>query len=409
MKIALSVAEMSVGGIANFVLNLSQMLDVAGHEVLVIAQQPGAWWPRLAERSVNGYCLPRRRWDSVWQQAKRFAAYLTAEQVDLLLVNIGIDNGLPMSALPLLPKQLPVLVVLHNDRPEVYTLAARHDPFWNCAVAGSPKVQQSAIACFEKRKEVFWIPYGIHIPTDEPQVALTSPTPLRLLFVGRLDNHQKGIFRLPAILVACRQQQLPVGLTIIGDGPDQTRLSQLFKLAGVADLVELRGFQPHAQMLAALQGHHGLLLPSNYEGSPLVLLEAQAHGCVPIAARLPGITDQVVQDGVSGFLVNPAEVEEYVRSIAQLLVPERWCRLRNNGIALSKQHFSLNRMGERYLALFTEMAQGAYPRPSARTSLYVPAFLRFGWRNYLPAPLLNLRRQVGRRLLRRGWQRQEMV
>lgn len=387
MKIALSIAEMSVGGIANFVLNLSQSLCQAGHEVLVIAQRPGAWWPRLAEHSVNGYCLPRRRWDSVWQQAQRFAAYLTAEQVDLLLVNIGIDNGLPMSALPLLPKQLPVLVALHNDRPEVYTLAARHYPFWNCAVAGSPKVQQSAIAHFEKRKEVFWIPYGIRIPTEEQRVALTSSTPLRLLFVGRLDDHQKGIFRLPAILATCRQQQLSVQLTIIGDGPDQTRLCQLFKLAGVADLVEQRGFQPHSQMLAALPDHHGLLLPSNYEGSPLVLLEAQAHGCVPIAARLPGITDQVVQDGVSGFLVNPAEVEGYVKSISQLLAPERWCMLRNNGISLSKQHFSLNRMGERYLALFSEIAQGAYPRPSARARLYEPAFLRFGWHDYLP-PLL---------------------
>jgi len=409
MKIALSVADMSVGGIANFVLNLSQTLTEAGHEVLVIAQRPGAWWSRLAEIGVRGYCLPRRRWDSVWQQARRFAAYLTAQQIDLLLVNIGIDNRLPMLALPLLPDSMPVALVLHNDRPEVYELAAINRGAWNCAVAGSPKVQQSAIAHFEKRKEVFWIPYGIRIPTEEQRVALTSSTPLRLLFVGRLDDHQKGIFRLPAILATCRQQQLSVQLTIIGDGPDQTRLCQLFKLAGVADLVEQRGFQPHSQMLAALPDHHGLLLPSNYEGSPLVLLEAQAHGCVPIAARLPGITDQVVQDGVSGFLVNPAEVEEYVRSIAQLLVPERWCRLRNNGIALSKQHFSLNRMGERYLALFTEMAQGAYPRPSARTSLYVPAFLRFGWRNYLPAPLLNLRRQVGRRLLRRGWQRQEMV
>ena len=42
MKIALSVAEMSVGGIATFVLNLSQALSQAGHEVIVIAQRPGA-------------------------------------------------------------------------------------------------------------------------------------------------------------------------------------------------------------------------------------------------------------------------------------------------------------------------------------------------------------------------------
>ena len=392
MKIALSVADMSVGGIANFVLNLSQSLTEAGHEVLVITQRPGAWWPRLAESGVKGYCLPRRRWDSVAQAARRFVSYLTTQQIDLLLVNIGIDNRLPMLALPMLPDRLPVLVVLHNDRPEVYALAAVHSIRWNCAVAGSPKVQQNALAHFEK-KQVLCIPYGINIPTDQQQTLLTSLMPLRLLFVGRLEDHQKGIFRLPAILAACRQQQLPVQLTIIGDGSDQARLRELIDLAGVADLVELRGFQPHTQMLAAMHCHHGLLLPSNYEGLPLVLLEAQAHGCVPIAARLPNITDYVVQDGVSGFLVNPADVEGYVKSIAQLLVPERWHTLRCNGMALSKQHFSLDSMGESYLALFAELARGAYPRTPDHTKLYPPAFLRFGWRDYLPPPLVARARQ----------------
>lgn len=400
MKIALSVADMSVGGIANFVLNLSQTLTEAGHEVLVIAQRLGAWWSRLAESSVNGYCLPRRRWDSVWQQARRFAAYVTTQQIDLLLVNIGIDNRLPMLALRLLPDSIPVTLVLHNDRPEVYALAAVNVAAWNCAVGVSPKVQQRAVAHFEK-KAVFCIPNGIDLPSeDHQQGAPDWSMPLRLLFVGRLDDHQKGIFRLPAILTACRQRQLPIRLTVIGDGPDQTRLRQLFELAGVADLVELQGFQPHAQMLAAMRCHHGLLLPSNYEGLPLVLLEAQAQGCVPIAARLPGITDQVVQDGVSGFLVNPADVEGYVKSIAQLLVPERWHTLRRNGMVLSRQHFSLDNMGERYLALFAELARGAYPRTSGRARLYAPAFLCFGWRDYLPSRLIVRARQLRRRLLK---------
>ena len=409
MKIALSVADMSVGGIANFVLNLSQTLTEAGHAVLVIAQRPGAWWSRLAEIGVHGYCLPCRRWDSVWQQARRFAAYLTAQQIDLLLVNIGIDNRLPMLALCLLPTTMPVVLVLHNDRPEVYALAAVNVAAWNCAVGVSPKVQQRAVAHFAK-KAVLCIPNGIDLPSEaHQQMAPSWSMPLRLLFVGRLEDHQKGIFRLPAILAACRQQQLPVQLTIIGDGSDQERFRELIELAGVADLVELQGFQPHAQMLAAMRCHHGLLLPSNYEGLPLVLLEAQAHGCVPIAARLLGITDQVVQDGVSGFLVNPADVEGYVKSIAQLLAPERWHTLRRNGLALSRQHFSLDNMGERYLALFAELARGAYPRTPDRAKLYAPAFLRFGWRDYLPSRLLARARQLRRRLLKPARLREKAI
>lgn len=400
MKIALSVADMSVGGIANFVLNLSSHLVQAGHAVVVIAQRPGDWWPRLAEIGVDGYCLPRQRWDSVYQTARRFAAYLMAQQVDLLLVNIGIDNRLPMLALPLLPDSIPVMLALHNDRPEVYDLAAVNQDAWHCAVGGSPKVQQSAVARFGQ-KTVLCIPYGIDIPSDEHQhVALDGVAPLRLLFVGRLDDHQKGIFRLPTILAACRRRQLPVRLTVIGNGLDQGRLRQLFEMAGVSELVDLQGFQPHAQMLAAMHCHHGLLLPSNYEGLPIVLLEAQAHGCVPIAARLPGITDSIVQDGVSGFLVNPPDIEGYVNNIAQLLSPDRWRTLSRNGIELSKQSFSLDSMSECYLNLFTNLERGAYPRSPKRVRLYPPSFLRFRWHDYLPTYLVARFRQLRSRLLR---------
>jgi glycosyltransferase involved in cell wall biosynthesis len=405
VKIALSVADMSVGGIATFVLNLSQSLCRVGHEVMVIAQRPGEWWPRLAEIGVQGYCLPRRRWDSVQQAAQRFAAYLTAQQIDLLLVNIGIDNRLPMLALHLLPDTLPVVLALRNDRPEVYALAAINQRRWNCAVAVSPKVQQHAVAHFGQ-KTVLCIPNGVDAPADDHlHIAPDWSTPLRLLFVGRLDDHQKGIFRLPAILAACRQRQLPIRLTIIGNGPDQTQLRQLFQRAGVADLVDLHGFQPHEQVLAAMDGHHGLLLPSNYEGLPNVLLEAQAHGCVPIAARLPGITDYVVQDGISGFLVNPPEIEGYVNRIEQLLVPERWRALRNTGMGLIRQHFSIQSMGECYLALFTELERGAYPRSPNHFRLRPPACLRFGWRDYLPAPLVLYLRRLEGKLLKVAQQR----
>lgn len=400
MKIALSVADMSVGGIATFVLNLSQSLAQAGHQVMVIAQQPGAWWPRLAENGITGYCPRRHRWDSVQQQARRFVAYLTAQRVDLLVVNIGIDNRLPMLALHLLSDTIPVVLVLHNDRPEVYDLATINQRAWNCAVGVSPKVQQMAQAYFPA-KVTLLIPNGIDLPSDDyPPAEPDWSTPLRLLFVGRLDDQQKGIFRLPEILAACRLRQLPIRLTIMGNGPDQTQLRQLLQMAGVADLVDLQGFQPHAQVLAAMHRHHGLLMPSNYEGLPIVLLEALAYGCVPVAARLPNITDYMVQDGVSGFLVNSTDIEGYVNGIAQLLMPERWRALRSTGMVLVKRQFSRQRMSERYLALFSDLACGTYSRPPDRAKLYSPAFLCFGWRDYLPPPLVARARQLWRRLLK---------
>lgn len=407
MKIALSVASMSVGGIATFILNLSQSLCQAGHEVTVIAQRHGEWWPRLTESRVTGYCLPRQRWESMPQAAQRFAAYLTAQQVDLLLVNIGIDNRLPMFALHLLPDSMPVVLALRNDRPEVYDLAAVNLPAWNCAVGVSPKVQQDAQARFGQ-KAIRQISNGILVPSTEQMAARTPwSIPLRLLFVGRLDDHQKGIFRLPAILAACRTRQIPVQLSVIGDGPDRTQLLQLLTATGSGDRVQLCSFQAHDAVLAAMRTHHILLMPSNFEGLPNVLLEAQANGCVPIAARLPGITDLALKEGVSGILVSPDDVSGYVNGIEKLLAPAQWRAFCAAGIALMQQHQSLQSMGERYLTLFEDARRGVYPLAIARSRLRQQGISPFRWRDYLPQsvrcrlqkttlPVVKLKRQIAK-------------
>lgn len=397
MKFALSVADMSVGGIATFVLNLSQTLAQAGHAVIVIAQRPGEWWPRLMESEVNGYCLPRHCWGSVRQQAQHFAAYLTAQQVDLLLVNIGIDNRLPMLALHLLPDALPVVLTLHNDRPEVYELAALNAAAWNCAVAVSPKVQQTAQGHFPQQV-LHTIRYGIALLSAVQLCERVDwTTPLRLLFVGRLDDHQKGILRLPAILAACRQQGIPVRLTVIGDGTDRERLSQLCEATGVAHLVDLVGFQPSETVFAQMRAHHMLLLPSNFEGLGMVIQEAQANGCVPIAAHLRGVTDTIIADKLNGRLVAPTDIAGFAAAIRDMLNADVWQQYSQAGIDYARQHYSIRQMEEQYVALFRTLEQGTHPLPVARSALRRQGFTPLRHRDALPQAIRHRLETVQRR------------
>lgn len=397
MKIALSVADMSVGGIATFVLNLSQSLCQAGHEVLVVAQRQGEWWSRLAESGVHGYCLPRRRWDSVQQAARRFAAYVTVQQVDLLMVNIGIDNRLPMFALHLLPDQLPVMLVLHNDRPEVYALAAVNRTAWNFAVGVSPKVQQMAQKHFPQQA-IYLIRYGITLPSAAQLTERADwAIPLRLLFAGRLHEHQKGILRLPPILAACRNQGLAVQLTVIGDGPDREHLMQLCQAIGIADLVTLAGFQPSEAVLAQMRAHHLFLLPSNYEGLPIVVLEAQANGCVPISSHLPGITDALITEGVTGKLVEPSDLSGFADAIGSFRTDARWYAYSQAGIDHAKRHYSIQGMAEQYLALFNALGQGAHPLAVPRSQLQRQSITPLLHCDALPQPVRRALQRVLRR------------
>lgn len=386
MKIAIFVQEMTVGGVSTFILNLSRLLFHAGHDLTVITLNLGEWGAHLRDIGVQVECLKPKTWLPMRYQAPRFADYLIKQHFDLLIVNLGTQR-LPMVALHELPNQLPIIVALHGDQPAVYDLAAVNRAAWNCAIGVSPKVQQVAAARFGA-KPVHCILYGIALPTVD-QLSTRQPwaLPLRLLFVGRLHDHEKGIFRLPAIIAGCRAQNLPVRLTVIGDGPDYARLAQLFVEQGVADWVEMRGFQANTVVTEEMRSHHLLLMPSNTEALGIVVQEAQANGCVPIASQMSGVTDVTIAGGSTGRLVAATDIAGFVAAIATFRRAKVWTAYSQAAIAHAHRHYGLETMLERYLTLFAELQRGAYPLPVARSTLRQQGASPFTWADYLPGPL----------------------
>jgi glycosyltransferase involved in cell wall biosynthesis len=248
-------------------------------------------------------------------------------------------------------------------------------------------VYQAALTRFPQ-KNILCIPYGIALPTAEQLgERIDWSAPLRLLFVGRMDDGQKGILRLPAILAACRDQGQAVQLTVIGDGPDRAQLMETCAASGVAELVTVMGFQPGDAVTAQMRTHHLLLLPSNYEGLPIVVLEAQANGCVPIVSRLPGITDAQITDGATGMLVEPTDVAGFAAAIRMFQNADHWRSCSQSAIAHARRHYSIEHMGEQYLALFDALMRGADALPVPRSTLRKLGVTPFTRWDYLPQPL----------------------
>ena len=75
-------------------------------------------------------------------------------------------------------------------------------------------------------------------------------------------------------------------------------------------------------------------LPTTREGLPNVLLEAMASGLPPIITRLPGVTDWIVEDGVTGRLVGAVAEGEFEAALRQLLVTPAMRRLMGSAARL---------------------------------------------------------------------------
>lgn len=133
------------------------------------------------------------------------------------------------------------------------------------------------------------------------------PDSLLLVYVGRISA-EKNLESLRPVLRAYPEARL----ALVGDGPHRQRLERHF--AGLP--VRFAGFLYDRELAAAYASSDIFVMPSRTETLGLVVLEAMCSGLPVVAARAGGITE-MIQDGVSGYLVSSGE--EAIRRVGELL------------------------------------------------------------------------------------------
>jgi glycosyltransferase involved in cell wall biosynthesis len=193
------------------------------------------------------------------------------------------------------------------------------------------------------------IPNGVDL-ADE-----TTRGEPRLLFVGRLSE-EKGLQRvLPAMERVAGEHGWEVD--IVGDGPLFTRLRAAYpsvRFHGRTDP------GPHYRRAGIV------VMPSLWpENFGYVALEAMSYG-VPVLATSVGGIPEIVQDGVTGRLFDPNDVEQFTARLRELVLDpgarERLGRTARERIA---REFSWDTIGPRYLALYEELAAARAPAKAA--------------------------------------------
>ena len=115
------------------------------------------------------------------------------------------------------------------------------------------------------------------------------------------------------------RRELPATLLMVGDGPDLAAATEIARALGVADDVQFLGGQD--QVLPLLSASDVFLLPSSQESFGLAALEAMACEVPVVASRVGGLPE-LVEDGVSGFLHEPNDLDGMARSAVRLLTDE---------------------------------------------------------------------------------------
>lgn len=116
------------------------------------------------------------------------------------------------------------------------------------------------------------------------------------------------------------REKLNCRLVILGEGPKENELKELAKNLGILSDVKFLGFQKNPFKFITKSAV--FVLPSIFEGFPNVLIEAMAC-CVPvISTDCPSGPNEVIEDGINGFLVPVKDEKIMAKKIIHLIVDD---------------------------------------------------------------------------------------
>ena len=207
-----------------------------------------------------------------------------------------------------------------------------------------------------------------HVGIDCDQFAFHARTreanePTILVSVARLVE-KKGIEYAIRALAKLSASQLNVQYRIIGDGPLLVSLKQLVNEMHLDTNITFLGVKNSDEVANELNKAHLFLAPSvtsqtgDMEGIPTVLMEAMATGLPVISTFHSGIPE-LVEDGVSGVLVNERDVCALSQTIQELLANvDRWPIMGKSGREKVLQEFNINKLNEQLEHLFKGVVSG---------------------------------------------------
>jgi glycosyltransferase involved in cell wall biosynthesis len=204
-----------------------------------------------------------------------------------------------------------VIHILHGDIEYYYDLAVRHEPVVHAYVTYSRRMYEQLLSRLPHRSDtIFHLPYGIPLPRNARR---PSEGPLRLIYAGRLEQQQKGIFDLPEIDRALQAAGTAAAWTVAGGGPDEDELRRLWSFN---PSVRWMGTLTAANLSAVYEEQDVFVLPTRHEGFPVALLEAMAGGVAPVVSDIESGVPEIVESGVSGERMPIGDVRAFAGAIA---------------------------------------------------------------------------------------------
>jgi len=173
-------------------------------------------------------------------------------------------------------------------------------------------------------------------------------------YVGRFSE-EKGIMHLLSAVSDIARKRPGIKFLFIGDGSLRQTLEHYIRDKNLSDTILLPGWVSHDALADYLNTMKLLVIPSDTEGLPNVMLEAMACGTPVLATPVGGIPT-IIKDGETGFILENNSPHCIASTIIGLLDDEKIVEVIGNAHQLMHNEFKFEKRVEEFKIIFNSLA-----------------------------------------------------
>jgi len=350
-----------IGGAEILLHGLAESLTQRGHEVTVWAPKVRGEDNRVSARyRLCRYARPSSKRFGVRQTLPRVLLAAWGRRADVLHCHgaypagyVGATlkrlTGVPLVIRPHGSDILPGEWIASNPRLVVKMQRALRAADVVVAQSGSLAMRLRELGVPAERLRL--IHNGVRLPAGTPDLLPDEPS---VFAMGSLSR-KKGFDILLQAFRLVRERVRGASLTLAGEGPEKARLAALASSLGIGDAVTFAGVVTGEVKAALFQRARSFVSSSRREPFGNATLEAMAAGRPIVATRVGGHLE-LLEDEVSGLLVEPEDAEGLARAIVMLLEDRKRAAEMGRAALARAQAFSWDGMVDKYEGLYRELA-----------------------------------------------------
>lgn len=367
IKVLETIRQGLVGGGESHLLSLVQHLDKSRFDLTVLSFTHGPMVKKLEEWGIPVYVISTT---AAFDMRVTNKVVKLIKELDIEIVHAHGTRAYTNIYWACRKLRIPVVYTVHgwsfhNDQTFlVRRMRILSEKFLVSRAARVVLVSDSnratGLKFFDFRNEVV-IPNAIDLSRFNPLLVsgkLRSELPVKndslvITFVARFINQKQPLLLLKAFAKAVKQDAR-LHLWMVGDGAEKESALKLVEVLSIRDMVSFYPFRDDIPEILAASDV--FVLPSQWEGLPIGLLEAMAMGKAVIGSNVDG-TSEVISHMENGLLLDLEDLEQDLCNAMLMLSDsgELRARLGKQAIATVASRFNIVSMVKRVEALYQDV------------------------------------------------------